>query len=657
MVRVRLVCIVVMVIHICPLCRAFAVEPATGDNTLIRKVAVTINLEKTAEPISKYIYGQFIEHLGRCIYGGIWAEMLEDRKFYYPVPAKGPIWSDHKGASVLTASPWRIIGPEDSVTMVRQGSFVGEHTPQIKLPGDGTARGLFQGNLGLVKGKRYTGRIVIAGDAETGPIEVSLVWGPGKGDRQTAAINEPTSDFTTVPLRFKAGATTNDGRLEIVGLGKGMFRIGTVSLMPADNVKGMRADTLILLKQLNSPIYRWPGGNFVSGYDWKDGIGPRDKRPPRKNPAWTGVEHNDFGIDEFMTFCREINAEPYIAVNTGLASVESVRQEVEYTNGASTTQMGKLRTANGHPQPFKVKWWAVGNEMYGDWQLGHMPIEEYVKKHNKCAEVMRTVDPSIKLVAVGNQGKWSRAMLAACAGHMDLISEHLYRGEKKNTQEHVEQMPNAIKERIVDAHRTYRKIIPSLAGKDIRIAMDEWNYWHRPYVSYYGELGCRYTLKDALGIAAGLHECFRNSDMIFMANYAQTVNVIGCIKTTKTAAAFATTALPLKLYRRHFGAIPVEVSNTPQSLDIAAAWTRNRSQITIGIVNPTDKKLELTLDLKGASLAGRARLWQITGADPNVYNEPGKEPKVTIERHPVKGAPNSLTIAPLSVSLYKATVR
>ena len=651
----------------CHVCVAFAImlvlvetsgtrAAGPGDVASVEQGAVTIDVSKTGEPISSYVYGQFIEHLGRCIYGGIWAEMLEDRKFFYSVPAEGPIWSDHKGASVLTGSPWRVIGPKESVTMVREGSFVGEHMPQIELAGDGTGRGLFQGDLGLTKGKRYTARIVITGGAEAEPIEVSLVWGPGKGDRQTVAIKEATSDFTTARLQFKAGATTDDGRLEIVGLGKGIFRIGAVSLMPADNVNGMRADTLKLLKQLNSPVYRWPGGNFVSGYDWKDGIGERDKRPPRKNPAWTGVEHNDFGIHEFMTFCRELNSEPFIAVNTGLGTVESVRQEVEYTNGASTTAMGKLRTANGHPEPFRVKWWAVGNEMYGDWQLGHMPLEEYVKKHNKCAEAMRSVDPSIKLVAVGNQGKWSRGMLASCSDHMDLISEHLYRGEKENTEEHVAQMPNGIKERIVDAHRSYRKTIGSLAGKDIRIAMDEWNYWHRPYVSYYGELGCRYTLKDALGIAAGLHECFRNSDMIFMANYAQTVNVIGCIKTTKTAAAFSTTALPLKLYREHFGVIPVEVSDKPESLDVAAAWTRDRREITIGIVNPTDIKLELTVDLKGADLSGAGCLWQIAGPDPNVYNEPGKEPRVTIEQQPVMGAPNSLTVAPLSVSLYRATV-
>ena len=136
--------------------------------------------------------------------------------------------------------------------------------------------------------------------------------------------------------------------------------------MPKDNIDGMRADTIKLLKELNAPVYRWPGGNFVSGYNWRDGIDPdRDKRPPRKNPAWTGVEHNDFGIHEYIAFCRLINTEPMISVNTGLGKVEEAAKEVEYANGSADTEMGKLRAKNGSKEPFNVQFWCVGNEMYG----------------------------------------------------------------------------------------------------------------------------------------------------------------------------------------------------------------------------------------------------------------------------------------------------
>ena len=610
-------------------------KPAKGE-----KPTVTIDAAKTKAPISKYIYGQFIEHLGRCIYGGIWAEMLDDRKFFYPVGGKG--------------SPWKAVGAGDAVKMVRENSYVGDHTPEIKLPGDGKACGIVQQNLGVLKGKEYVGRIIIAGSPKAAPIEVSLVWGQGKDARQTVKIDKITDGFAKAPLRFKAGAASDNASLEIVSKGKGAFRLGTVSLMPADNVQGFRSDTLKLLKELNSPVYRWPGGNFVSGYNWKDGVGECDRRPPRKNPAWRGVEHNDVGIDEFMVFCRLLDTEPFIAVNTGLGSVEMTAQEVEYCNGNAGTPMGKLRTGNGHREPYRVKWWAIGNEMYGRWQKGHMPLKQYVEKHNQCVEAMRAIDPSIKAIAVGAVGNWSRTMLKICSEHMDLISEHFYCGGKRDLAGHVAQAPGRVRA-IANAHRAYRKDISVLKGKDIRIALDEWNYWYGKHL--YGELGTRYFLKDGLGIAAGLHEFFRNSDIYFMANYAQTVNVIGCIKTSKTAAEFETTGLVLKLYRKEFGQIPVETGPKAGGLDVVAAWTKDRKALTIGIVNPTKSKSSLAIELKGAGLSGKGRLWQITGPDENAYNAPGKEPQVRIEQKALAKVPKTLSVLPISVTLYRLEVK
>ena len=170
--------------------------------------------------------------------------------------------------------------------------------------------------------------------------------------------------------------------------------------------------------------------------------------------------------------------------------------------------------------------------MYGDWQLGHMPLEKYVEKHNEFAEAMRAVDPSIKLVAVGDVGPVERGDADGnCADHMDLISEHFYCQERPGLLGHVRADPAADPADRRGPSQVPPRRSPALEGKDIRIALDEWNYWYGPHV--FGELGTRYFLKDALGIAAGLHEYVRQSDIVFMANYAQTVNVIGCIKTTQ----------------------------------------------------------------------------------------------------------------------------
>jgi len=599
-------------------------------------LAVTIDAGAPTAPMSKYIYGQFIEHLGRCIYGGIWAEMLEDRKFFYPA-AEGE-------------SPWTLLGEPRSMAMTTTKAFVGEHSPEFEFDGTSGPAGISQSGLGVVAGARYTGRVVLAGNSEAGPVEVSLVWGPGPSGRQTVTIRTFDERYRPFPIAFTAGAASDDARLEIAARGKGRLRIGTASLMPASHVEGFRPDVLALLRELNAPVYRWPGGNFVSGYNWRDGLGDPDRRPPRKNPAWKGVEHNDVGIHEFIALCRLIGAEPYIAVNSGLGDAASAADQVEYVNGAASTPMGAQRALNGHQAPFKVRWWSVGNEMYGDWQIGHMPIGEYVKKHAMFAEAMRAKDPGIELIAVGNVGAWDEAMLAGNADNMSLISEHFYVQEEPGLMGHVAQVPRQIR-RIADAHRRYRATIPQLAGRDIRIALDEWNYWYGPHL--YGELGTRYFLKDALGIAAGIHEYSRQADIIFMANYAQTVNVIGAIKTTKTAAAFDTTGLVLKLYRAHFGQAPVALTGAPEPLDVAAAWRDDRSALTLAIVNPTVDAQVLALQLKGGPFAAAATLRRIAGTDPKAYNEPGKPAAVKIEETTKVALGDRLTLPPVSISIYE----
>jgi len=615
---------------------------------------VTIDANKTGEPISKYIYGQFIEHLGRCIYGGIWAEMLEDRKFYFPITANYDPYRRTSGVSknhpfaVVGASPWQITGGPNSVVMVKEDSFVGEHTPLIQPDS-----GIRQLDLGLVKNKQYVGYIYIKAQQQSTSVSVSMLWGDEPEDRDDAHFTIDANDYIKFSLQFTAGADTIKGKLEIK-VAEGACFVGTVSLMPADNIEGMRADTLGLLKELNAPMYRWPGGNFVSGYDWRDGIGDRDKRPPRKNPAWTGVEHNDFGFHEFIRFCRLLNAEPLVTVNTGFGDAYSAAAQLEYANGSTDTIMGSLRAKNGEPEPFNLRYWCIGNEMWGSWQLGYMKMEHYVLKHNWIVDIMREVDPNIIPIASGNAGPWSKGLLRRCSNHIDLIAEHFYCQKKNDLVEHTSQIANNIKQK-VGFHRQLRQRMDTLKGKDIRIAMTEWNYWYGPHL--FGELGTRYFHKDALGIARGLHEYFRHSGIISMASYAQTVNVIGCIKTSKTHAAFATTALPLKLYRNHFGTIPVEVTGDISPIDVTAAWMTDKKALTIGIVNPSEHKYEIAMNLQGVELAGTGKLWLIAHSDHMAYNEPGKEPEVVIEEKSLSDVPDTLNVPPLSICLYKLNVK
>jgi len=579
--------------------------------------------------------------------------MLEDRKFYYPIT---PEYDPYRGTravskdspyAVVGASPWQIIGPNDSVSMVEEDSFVGEHTPLIQ-PGSG----IRQLDLGLVKNKQYTGYIYLKAQQQSANVTVSLVWGDNQQDQASVQMSA-TNQYVKYPFEFTAGADTTSGKLEIK-IADGACFVGTVSLMPADNIDGMRADTFAVLKELNAPLYRWPGGNFVSGYDWRDGIGDRDKRPPRTNPAWTGVEHNDFGIHEFIRFCRLLNAEPLVTVNTGFGDAYSAAAELEYSNGSTDTLMGALRAKNGDPEPFNVRYWCIGNEMWGRWQLGYMRLDHYVRKHNWVVDKMREVDPDIVPIASGNAGNWSEGLLRSCSDHIDLIAEHFYCQERPDVVEHIAWIAESIRSK-VEFHKQLREKLDALKGKDIKIAMTEWNYWYGPHL--FGELGTRYFQKDGLGIAKGLHEYYRNSDIIFMASYAQTVNVIGCIKTSKTAAAFETTGLALKLYRNNFGTIPIEVTGDIEPIDVAAAWTDDHKALTIGIVNPTAQEQKITIDLKGAQLIGSGKLGLIANSDPQAYNDPDEKPRVVIENKLLSKVTNTLTVPALSASLYTLPVR
>jgi len=379
------------------------------DDVALEKIAqreppapkIHVDAAQVGAPLSPLVYGQFIEHLGRCIYGGIWAEMLEDRKFYYPITSNYAPYTALRDTRypVVGASPWEIVGPPDGVVMTTNAPFVGRHTPRLRA-----GVGLRQHDLGVTAGKVYVGYVWLkAPESRSARARVTLRWGANPEEAASVEIRRIGREYRRFPFRFTAGGTTDRASLEIRAE-QGDLYVGTISLMPGDNVQGMRADTLALLRQLASPIYRWPGGNFVSGYDWRDGIGDRDRRPPRTNPAWTGVEHNDFGLHEFIEFCRLVGAEPLVTVNTGFGDAHSAAALVEYCNGAPDTYWGRKRARNGSPRPFGIRYWCVGNEMWGPWQLGYMAVDHYVLKQNWVVDKMREVDPGIFCIASGNAG-------------------------------------------------------------------------------------------------------------------------------------------------------------------------------------------------------------------------------------------------------------
>ncbi len=666
-----------------------------------RRVTVSIDAGRTGAPISPYLYGQFIEHIGDLVNRSVWAEMLDDRKFYNPITSNP---GEQRPVRGRRANRWMPIGPDSSVTMDGDRPWVGDHSPRLTLAG-AESRGIWQSGLALRKGKSYTGRVVLSGSPGA-KVAVSLVWGSGPGERQSLPLSSVSAEYHTWSLTFVAEGNTEDGRIEIAGTGQGSFHIGAVSLMPADNIRGFRPETVALLKQQRSGMYRFPGGNFLSNHDWQDAIGDPDKRPPTWDYVWSAVQPNDVGTDEFLTLCQLLGVDAFISVNAGFGDARSAAQEVRYVNGSADTPMGKLRAANGHPAPYNVKWWGIGNEMYGSWQFGQMALRQYVIKHNMFAKAMRKVDPAITLLATGatpeemtiyglslrttgklapdygSDGDWDGGLFTHCFDNIDVMSEHFYSyagqrfdhsgvrpGAFNRTDymlkideplvEWARRPANRVRNK-VEAYDEYLQRIPALKTRRIPMAIDEWAY-----------SGGGNNLKANLANAMVLQEMFRHSDLIKMAGHTMAT---ASIDYNATEAALNTTGLLFKLYRDHFGTVAVPVDgNSPvpaplypvgadqpkvnagsptYPVDVSAALTADGKFLTVAVVNPTESAQTLDLGVKGIMLRGKGRTWRMTG--PNLAAATGlNSHDVQVTESPVDRAPNTLEIAPISITIYE----
>jgi len=670
-------------------------------------VNVKIDVSKTGPSISKYIYGQFLEHIGGIVNNNIWAEMLDDRKFYYAITSNPPAETQGPRWRRVGLRHWLPIGPGEFVVMDTTDVYVGEHTPMVKLSAS-ELHGFQQSGLAVRKGKSYTGRIVVEGTPGA-MVKVNLVWGDGTGDRQTVAINKLGNGYRRVPLSFTAQSDSDDAHLEIVGTGAGSFHIGAVSLMPANNIQGFRAEVIAALKQLHSGVYRWPGGNFVSGHEWRNAVGDPDRRPPIMDPVWHAVQPNDVGTDEFMTLCHLLEVEPYVTVNGGFGDEWSAAQLVEYANGAATTPMGKWRAANGHPEPYHIKFWGIGNEPWGEWQLGFMPVAQWELKHDMFAKAMRKVDPSIKLIAAGampdamtgskqakrlngqivpdylSAGDWSGNLLAHCLDNMDMISEHYYStaGKRTNLQtgEKVDTGPQALIEferapaaqvRVKYEHyQEYLKRIPALRDKPVPISLDEWAYI---IPSPNGPSASSYKVVPAYAWA--FHEMFRHSDLYQLGAFTFATAMMS---ESRTEAVLNPTGLLFKMYRDHFGTIPVEVSgNSPQPkpiypaggdqpavnpgsdtypLDVSAALSEDRKTLTLAVLNPSDSEQHMNLSISGAKLSSQGHLWRMAPSSVDATITVGRKPNVEVQEQGLTFVPDVLSAPPFSVNIYSFAVQ
>jgi alpha-N-arabinofuranosidase len=415
---------------------------------------------------------------------------------------------------------------------------------------------------------------------------------------------------------------------------------------PHADEDGLRKDVLAALRELSYTTIRYPGGNFVSGYNWLDGVGPKEQRPRRRELAWQSIETNQFGTNEFVGFCKKIDALPMLAANLGTGTVEQASALVEYCNAPTGVTYADLRASHGYKEPHDVKYWCLGNEMDGPWQIGHLDMHEYGKKAREAAKMMKWQDPDIKLVLCGSSNdrmatfpEWDRVTLETCWDKVDYLSIHMY-----VSNQHDQDTPSylAMAKRFEDfvdvMAATLRYAKARARGKnDVYLSWDEWQVWHPgehrghwTEAPHLAEVG--YNLEDALVVAQWLNVFLRKCDVLKIACVAQIVNIISWLHTTRDGLLKHASFYPFKWVSNHArgNALDVLVKapmvETKQfgempALDVSASHDPATGAQAVFIVNRSQTET-ITTDLiwQGGAPNQVSEVYQLSGDDPKAGN-------------------------------------
>ncbi len=414
---------------------------------------------------------------------------------------------------------------------------------------------------------------------------------------------------------------------------------------------GFRTDVIEALKQIKTPIVRWPGGCFVSTYHWLDGVGP--ERTPVYDKSWQVEDPNTFGTDEYIKWCRLIGTEPYICTNAGTGTPEEMSDWVEYCN-LNIGKYGRKRIANGYPEPHNVKYWSVGNENYGEWELGARTVEEWGPMVRESAKLIRSVTKDARLFAAGRADRaWTLPLLKAAGRHLDYISLHGYYDPRPLFHYDT---PSPYLDCMMQTERPEREIQETISILDetglrgnIKIAFDEWNlrYWHHPW---HGDLrkgfeieardkndrNSTYTMADALFSACFLNSCLRNAKDVEIACFSPIVNTRGAIYVHPDGIVKRTTFHVFDMYANLLEdyIVPTEINadqlisgdNSVKVLDGILTSNEDGSRKVYALVNKDpEKSLSITLNgVSAKSLKGTI----LNGNSTDDYNDIGAENRV-----------------------------
>jgi alpha-N-arabinofuranosidase len=658
--------------------------PALPDTAKELQGEITVSTTEKIGEINPDIYGLFMELCYNEFDGGIWAEMLKGRKF-----AEEDREDDKDGYGVV--KHWFAIGRNEKTHFTHDCTtyYCGSRSQKI-INENGTEHktGIGQKGLYLDKTKTYQVRVNIRQENIKDPVVIALEG--EKGIYAQKEINVPNNkDWNRFAFTLKPAQTDKNGTFTITFKGNGILWVGSVSLMPDDNISGFRKDVIEALQAIHPPNIRWPGGNTVSCYHWEDGIGDRDKRPAMYNKAFpeTGDwETNDVGTDEFMELCRILGAKPYVAVNAGDGTPQEAANFVEYCNGSANTKYGKTRAKNGHSQPYNIKLWGIGNEMFGNWQIGHVDEESYAKRHLAIAKVMRAVDKDIKIVAVGGRywkfPRWNQTIFKTAGEYIDYLSLHSYAKKYRRTLKkddlkdpnlaeetyyYIASSPYGIEEQIVETDKEIRRSLPR--RPDVKIAFDEWN------ASLYRIPKIDYALRDGIYAAGVLHAFRRRHNAVTLANFASAVNVVPLIRVNENDIFFNPQYFVFKMYGNHGGPMllktdvkcdgfpaPEYEEGRPQAkgqipyLDVSATTNKDGSSVYLAVINlHANKKIKTRISFEQWDFLPAAKIFELYADDYMTENTFENPNKISIKEDTLNGISNPFdyTFKPHSVTIME----
>lgn len=603
--------------------------------------SISVDASKVEGTISPLLYGQFMEFMFGGIKNGLYAELIRNRSFEEAANAIGlsRYWErypDDRNDDYGISFGW------DSTTAYQAAMRDKDDPPEHSLlveAGAGVIQrhGVYQSGIPVRQGLEYHGYLWLKTAGYEGRVRVALERDASDGETYAEAlIDNIRGDWKKYEFTLRPDHNDPLARFSILMDGRGKLWVDQVSLLPGDAVNGVRADVLRRVKDLRPAFIRWPGGNVAQDYHWMWGIGARDRRKTWVNLSWKNEpEPSDFGTDEFIEFCRKAGAEPSITVNVEGrgASVEEAAAWVEYCNGPATSKYGAMRAANGHPQPYKVKYWEVGNEIWGDWVRGHTDAETYGRNFNRYAEAMLKVDPALKFIAVGdNDMKWNRTVLRLAGKRIDYLAIHHYygRSEMKGDPLNLMARPLFYERFYGRVAELLREVVPD---RKIRLAINEWGL-DLPVER-------QHSMESALYGARLMNVFERSGDLVSMSAVSDLINGWpgGVIQAGRNKVFVTPTYLANMTYSQHPGASrlatkvespwfdsTLEGKHVPY-LDVVASRSEDGKHLYIKVVN-TDRQRSLVTSVKvtGAKiLGGNARVETVTANSlgaANSFNTP-----------------------------------